>query len=477
MTSSQKLINFCKNHWSVLAFVIITVWMVLFSFPTLTTKPKLWVDEAKSIELAHNFLLYGTLDIQTAPGEFSGIPYLLQSTGYPVTIPLALFFKIFGYGLIQARIFMIAWMIIFLGATYIFGKKLFGKRKTILALFLITTFASFYDSGRTVVGEIPGFVFLLAGLYIWLIKKEFFLTGVFFGLAVVTKPSVYALIIPAFLMVLILEKKDFLKRIFKFGFGLIPSVVLWIIFVLEEPFSKMVWGAILSFYRNPYEALSIKDNIIQNLLSTPYTPTVIYFGFLFILIVIARRWVYEEDLKSFYNFVIIYSPLAFVYFLRSPGWLRYILVAELFILLLAPNTLEIICEKLKIKRAMFFMVLLLVGIQTFHLFTGAKIFYSDEAIKTGVYLNQNFSDKSIAVINSLPISIFLDPKNKIQMVKMTGIPVMGENLLERNPLPEVVVSNSSNELLENIKTTLQSQYNFFTIINGMNIYFLSSENR
>src|SRR3989344_8136767 len=119
--------------WPLLAILL----AVIISIPALTTKPHLWADEAKSIELARNFLDYGKLEIQTAPGEFTGFPQILQSTGYPVTVPLAFVFKFFGIGLMQARIYMLFWMALFLIASFVFLRKLFGDWEAVSALFLI----------------------------------------------------------------------------------------------------------------------------------------------------------------------------------------------------------------------------------------------------------------------------------------------------------------------------------------------------
>ena len=96
--TNLKLPDFLRKHSACLALFLILYCAVFFSLPALVTKPRLWADEAKTIELAKNFLKFGKLDIETAPGEFSGYQHLLQSTGYPLTVPLAGFFKIFGFG-------------------------------------------------------------------------------------------------------------------------------------------------------------------------------------------------------------------------------------------------------------------------------------------------------------------------------------------------------------------------------------------
>ncbi|MDD5430727.1 MAG: glycosyltransferase family 39 protein [Candidatus Pacebacteria bacterium] len=469
--TSNKYFNF-----GLIALAI--VWVVVYSSITLTTKPRLWVDEAKSIELAESFADYGKLDIQTAPGKFSGIPQLLQSTGYPVTAPLALIFKIFGNSLVAARVFMLAWMIAALIGIYSLGRRIFGEKEAILAVFLTASFASFFDSGRTVVGEIPGFVFLTCGIYCCLLKKNYYLSGLFLGLAVVTKPSVFLAIAPAIFLAFIFEGRGFIGKILKTGIGMIPAAIGWILLVLGNPFVKSSWESILNFFKNPYSSDSVGGNMLSNFLGFFHSTTLIYFGILFLVVITARFFLNDQKLKSIYNFAIIYGALAFVYYLRSPGWLRYIVVAELLILFLLPEALRIIADKIpKIGGCAVRLVatgaVFLIAVQTFHLFTAAQIYTSDTAIKTADYLNEKFSGKSIGVMNSLGVSILLDADKKYQIVEMAGIPVIGENPLSANPLPEVIVSVIGDKFLEQGRPVLEKKYRLTDNFDGYDIYTLA----
>lgn len=444
-------------------FSLILLGVFILSLPTLTVKPRLWIDEAKSIELARNFLDFGKLNIQVAPKEFTSFPELLQSTGYPVTLPLALVFKLFGYGLVQARIFMLGWMLAALAVVFMVGRRLFGDYSAIFAVLLIATFASFYDSGRTVVGEIPGFVFLLAGIYFWLDRSEYFWIGFWWGLAVVAKPSVYSWIIPTIFLVLLLERVDFLKRISAVAIGMLPAAVGWVLLVLEHPFSKSAWVTIGNFYKDPYGTIGAAEQIIQNLLNAPYSATLIYFGFWFLTLLLGRHWLEDEKLKSLYNFVLIYSLFAFGYYLRSPGWLRYILVAELLILFLLPHTLFTIGKKQKLTTA---LIISLSLIQLFHLLTGANIYYSDAAIQTSTFLNGQFLDKSIGVLDSLNLAVLLKNNQRFLVVEMAGVPQIGVNPLFRKPLPDIIVSDSENKFLNEGLGIIQSNYQLIKEING-----------
>ena len=446
---------------------IILLGVLVLSFSTLTTKPRLWIDEAKSMELARSFLKFGKLDIETAPGEFTGFPEILQSTGYPATVPLAAFFKLFGYGLVQARIYMLIWMLVALAAIFIVGRKLLGDWLALGAVLLIATFPSFYDSGRTVVGEIPGFVFLLLGIYWWLSKNSYLGTGFWWGLSVVTKPSVYTWIIPAIFLVLLLKKKNFFKRISLVAIGMLPAAIGWVWLVLENPFSKSVWVSVGDFYKNPYGAAGIADQIFTNLLNAPYSTTLIYFGFWFLAVIFGRYWLEDGKLKCFYNFVLIYSIFAFGYYLRSPGWLRYILIAELLILFLLPQVLSVILKKPKLVAG---SVLLLSLIQLVHLFAGADIYYSDSGLRASAFLNEQFPDKTIGVIDSLILATLIKTNQRFLVAEMTGLPLIGTNPLLSDPLPEVIVSDQDNKFFKEGLEVIRNEYEPVKELNGYYIY-------
>jgi 4-amino-4-deoxy-L-arabinose transferase-like glycosyltransferase len=475
--------EFIKEHYADILFIGFLLFVVIFSALTLATRPRLWVDEALTIDLAHNFLKSGVLDVQISPGQFSGLAYLLQSTGYPLTVFLALAYKFFGYSLVTSRAVMLLLMLACLAAVFLFGKKIFDKEKAILAILLIISFASFYGSGRTAVGEIPGFIFLVAGLYLWLFRRTYFWSGLFLGLAIVTKPSVFLLIIPAIVITLFFEREDFFKKNLKIGLGMMPAAIGWIFLVLSDPFSKTVWLGIGNFYKNPYGG-EIASNVIGNLSGFFGSTTLLYFSGLFLLIIWGRYWLADLKLKSFYNFVIFYALIAFAYYLRSPGWLRYILIAELLMLFTIPSALSIIFSKSdrivsRIKastnKLVVAAVLFLAAIQFGHLFTAAQIYASDSAIKTAAFINGTFSGKSIGVINALDLSILLDNNRKYQSVDLRPIAFIGNDFLQREQVIEIVVSLSGGKLTQNEEAALESRYKKFISLNGYEIYIIKKE--
>ncbi|MBI3046088.1 MAG: glycosyltransferase family 39 protein [Candidatus Harrisonbacteria bacterium] len=470
--------NFLEQYYARVFLGVIIFFVLSFSISTLTTKPRIWIDETVTLELARGFSRLGILDIQIAPDKFSGFPQFLQSTGYPLTIALALIFKFFGYNFTAVRIFMLLLMVIALLAVYFFGKSLFGKNKSLLSVILIASFASFYGSGRTAVGEIPGFIFLLSAIYFWLNKSAYYWSGLFLGLAIVTKPAVFLLAFPAIIFAFFLEGEIFFQRLLKIILGMAPAAIGWIFLVPQNPFLKDIWFGLFNFYRNPYSS-EITANVTNNLLNFLHSPTLIYFGVLFILILFG--WYYAEDkkIKSLYNFVVFYCLLAFIYYLRSPGWLRYILIAELLIFILLPWTLSEIflrfgkfISKLKInnEQAVIITSGFLIVIQFARLFTGAQIFHSVSEIKTASYINDNFSQKSVGILDSPKLSVLLRTDKRYQAITLAGIPAIGNNSFLINHFPDVLVFASGQEFSEAEIIALKNYYSKAVRIDGYEIY-------
>lgn len=471
-------IRYLKEKYIGLLFIGLIFFVVIFSATTLTTKPKLWIDEALTVDLAHNFSELGRLDIQVAPGQFSGLPHLLQSTGYPLTSILALAFNFFGFNLTVERMVMLLFMIICLLVLFLFGKKIFNKEKALLSLLLIASFASFYGSGRTAVGEIPGLIFLIIGLYFWLYDSAYYWTGLFIGLAIVTKPSVFLLAFPAIILALLIEREDFLKKVFKIGLGIAPAIVGWIFLVLDQPFLKATWIEIINFYKDPYGGTTT-SNVVNNLINFFHSTTLVYFTFLFLIIILGRYWANDKKIKAFFNFVIFYSLIAFVYYLRSPGWLRYILIAELFILFTLPEALSLIflrfnglISRIKITsyKLMTAVVLFFVIIQFINLFTAAQIYASDSAIRTAEFINEKFPQASIGIIDAIEVSAFLKTSKKYQTFQLLGIPKISQNFLLTGSMPEILVFSSSRGSIQDKGAIINNYYDRFADVNGYEIY-------
>ncbi|MDO8430321.1 MAG: glycosyltransferase family 39 protein [bacterium] len=469
--------NFLKKYYSEIIFCLLLTGIVIVSLPALTTKPRLWYDEGINIEFAKNFLDFGKLDTSVAPGEFSGLTRFYQASGYPLSLPLSIFFSIFGFGSVQARAYMLCWIAIALTSIFIFVKKMAGKEAALAASILIATFASFHDNGRTVMGEIPGFVFLLWALYWIFWKNSYFISGLLFGLAISAKPSVYISALPAILILLILERDNFWKNGLKIFAGMLPLFLLRIWFVMPNIFSLADWQGVINLFQNPFGAnISPAVNFLANFSAIPRTYTIIYFG-LFTAIILFdyfRRNPKDFIYKKFFWFAIIYNFFAFLYYLKSPGWLRYLIAADLLTFILLVLALRnLLLESIK-KKILFYLIIFgLISFQTYYLFTSAKIFYSDSEEVVISLVNTEFKNNTIGIFNVPEIGAFVPAERKYQTYRMLGVPFIGKNPIFYNPFPKFFILRSGEEtshFLSGEKEILLKNYQLLQIVGHYSIY-------
>ena len=237
--------------------------IIIYSWSTLTTKPRLFFDEGFFIEEAHNFSERAKLDIITAPHEYSGLPHIANSSGFSATLPLAGVFKVFGFGLEQARSYALFWMIAFLAVAYIFVRKHFGIVSAFQSVLLLATFPPFHSNGRMLMGDIAGFTYLLVALL--LLPRAIFPAGVFLGLCVVSRPSVYAVALIGTLAYLVYSyRKEALKPLLKLIGGVSISVVLSILLYLPHSLTPSFWRDSLLFLAKP--TFGVTSTFTENLL-------------------------------------------------------------------------------------------------------------------------------------------------------------------------------------------------------------------
>ena len=475
-------LSFLKNYFYEIIFYALLIWVAGYSLANLTTKPRLWYDEGVNIEIAGNLARFGMLDMQIAPGVFSELAYTFQATGYPVTVPLAAFFKLFGFGATQARLYMLLWILAALMSIFFVLKRLMGEKDALCVLSLIATFASFFDNGRAVIGEIPGFVFVVWALYFWLLKTSYGWSGFFLGLAVATKPSVYITVFPAIVLALIILRDRWFTRSTKIALGALAPMLIRIILAMPDPFSLSSWLFVFRLFDNPFGTnVSVWTYAVQNILSLPRTVSLVYFSLFMILTLFAwfllrQKKESSEVYRKFFIFSMLYILFAFLYYLKSPGWIRYLIGVELFIFILFVPALKKVINYFLPNRILIFYVVicLLVTIQLVHLFTGAKLYSSRAEEEMAIFINQEMPDKTVGIVNIPQIGALIESSRKFQMWKMVGVPQLGEDILLYRPrLDILIVANGA--VGRTFQNYPQNPYYLLKTIGRYDIYAVTKE--
>src|SRR3989344_793696 len=185
--------------------LVVLLFVVAGFFATyhLKESPPVWYDEGMFTQAAANLATYGQTGLRVAPETIEPSSKLI-TVGYPLVYPLAGWFKAFGVSVLSARSLMELFILGFLFASYMFTKRLFGPSLALGVLALLATLPTLYGNGKSVLGEVPGLLYLVLSLlfltialsstirkYLW-----FVLAGLSAGICVVTKPT-FLVLIPA----------------------------------------------------------------------------------------------------------------------------------------------------------------------------------------------------------------------------------------------------------------------------------------
>ena len=190
------------------AFIALVVAVILFlALYNLTSYPLTWFDEGSHLHVPKTLARFGVYADYSSEGFRHYGPTL--GVGPTVMLPIAAAFRLFGIGLLQARLVMVLYLLAALYAFYCLARVLGARRFALVATILLVTSRSvgILLYGRQVLGEVPALFFLVAGLGLWFAAWEragwgrLAMVGLLLGLAVVTKYQYLLFIAPTLLLV------------------------------------------------------------------------------------------------------------------------------------------------------------------------------------------------------------------------------------------------------------------------------------
>lgn len=181
--------------------ILLTAFLLVFR---LAEYPAPWYDEGSHLHVAENLAVNGVYADFSSEGNRAYGPAI--GVGPTVMLPAALAFQIFGISIPVARALIVVYAVLALAALFALSTHLVNQRMALLALVLLVLApgVEFIFNSRTVLGEIPGLFFVLAGFWVWF-RSESRLpwligAGVLFGLAAITKNQYALVVLPTLLI-------------------------------------------------------------------------------------------------------------------------------------------------------------------------------------------------------------------------------------------------------------------------------------
>ncbi len=350
---------------------------IFFGFFRLSESPPLNADEGYFIQSATNSAELGIQGLQLAPGYIDPLS-TTNSSGYPLTYTLGLWFKVFGSGILNGRILMVFFLLGFVTLSFVLVRKMYGNTIAIAALALITTFPPLYGNGKAVMGEMPGMFFMIVSLFLFYCaihatsRKTVWImcAGIFAGLFIATKVA-FILCIPALAVIAFVEwrRKSFSYR--DIGVAVISALVPIVILIVSKFQPGDSLSTVLSFYANPSHVSNLSETVLKNAkaLFTDVGPLYTTGMMSVWCVSLCIRWRARMRIASIEIAAFVFVVLNVLSFTRTAGFYRYLFPAQIISLVFFPHALSSVFGELSRTLRVFKKpVVFIVGIVTLSVF-------------------------------------------------------------------------------------------------------------
>lgn len=226
-----------------LAAAAVVVFLCLYH---LTAYPLTWYDEGSHLHVPKTLVRHGVYaDLSSEGFRYYG-PTI--GVGPTVLLPIAAVFSVAGVGLLQARLVMVIYLLGTIIVCWQLARWLGGRRFAWVAtaLFIASRGGGLLEYGRQVLGEVPGFFFIGAGLLLWFTVWEqaswrrLIAVGVLLGLAVVTKTQYMIVLAPALVLgwlANLVYYRGVPQRVF-----IVPGLIVGVLFALWQTYVVIFLG-------------------------------------------------------------------------------------------------------------------------------------------------------------------------------------------------------------------------------------------
>ena len=460
---------------------VVLLLVLLLCFWNFQTNPGFWFDEGIVSQLSKHLALYGEYGVQVSPGMFFTQNFWI-TVGYSVTLPIAFLTKIFGVKIWVARLVPLLYLLGLIIVSHLFIKRLFGFNTALWSTLLLASFSPLYGNGKAVLGETPALFWIFGGGLIYLLYEKrrgmilLFLSGLFFGIAISTKPY-FLLLCPALAVFLfwawLKQKSIKLKQFLIFSIGCSLPIFAWFFTILDlSTYEK--FKVTFSYFLNSYgaEAGSLGSQIIHNLLKFVSEATPIHFIVLSIVILsalfIKRKYISEAH--PLLLLFIVFVLLSFVWYLKTPGWYRYFYSIHVIVILFFPVALVSLFNK---RRIAMFIFLGLFAFQTAYLLMNYNRFNSDNLLVLKNYIEEIVDDnESIFVVSKPEVVFILDHKNLYQLIFINKNLIIGEDVLQSESPDYLIMDYTDDFFFGKNKEFIDSRYAILKDMGHYRVYKL-----
>lgn len=296
--------------------------------------PSTWFDEGLVLQGAMNIVMYGKYAMLSTDG-FRVLDQPLIANGPGIVLPLSAVFSIFGIGLLQARLLAAAFFLVTLLLFLRFTLRLYTPLAASISVLVLISVPveGFVIYGRQVLGNVPALAYFFAGclFFVTLCERKrigyAFASGLFFGLALLTKGQ-YWLIIPVWGLVILTDMVYYKQLGLKNGIALLGTIIFCLVLWQLIQFYLVGvenYGAHLDAIRSSSKVTVFAFKPVRFLHSAWYLTRSGFPIFILPGLLIGAWESRKRDVSSLVKFflVVFLTVWLFWFVVASIGWNRY----------------------------------------------------------------------------------------------------------------------------------------------------------
>ena len=341
-----------------------------------------------------------------------------------------------------------------------------SDRDSYVSIFLVATFSSLYGDGKNILGEVPGLSLLVLFLFFLelLVRSNYastkyaLLSGIFLGFALAAKPT-FLPVVPALLLASLLNYRTIVWKKEWLIAGTCGAIVCVGAWVFTQFSSADSFSQVLHFYSNPYSLANISEVMKTNFLRFFKESTPLYTLLTFLVWAAAILWrslKKTEPISISEMCAFFFTILILLAYLRTPGWYRYLFLANILTLLFFPSALRSLLSGVAsrfrghltgaavVSYVTGVFLILLLAFQTYHMVFDSWVSGTAGSNKTAAlsaYFDALPQGKSVFVYDVPEVVPFLKTADYYQYFSAGGVWVAGAQYLPdiTKGVPDIIV--------------------------------------
>ncbi len=322
-------------------------------------------------------------------------PYTL-AVGPTLVLPVASTIQLFGFSVAAVRIAMVLYMLAATLGVYAFAARVGSRTVARWSVLLLMSLSAFVNTGKPMLGEVPGIAFMVLGLVLSLkphTTRSALLVGFLFGLSFLTKLT-DGLILPALGLALLpalwLRERKEVRWILT---TLIVTCAVYAPWRLVEMHYATGLGREFAFMFSGDTSMA---DLVHQKLAAFVRPQFGYYALFFLAAAVELQRQLKTQWKNTARRTTLLTTaglilLFTIYCLSSFGWYRHLLPAHVLLLPFAVATL------LRYKRIGVLIMGAAILFQLWWQLTDRGATRSDAATIAAAYVEENFQGKPIIV--------------------------------------------------------------------------------